>query len=97
MALNATWLLVTQADWVWASVVVIVALLVNLLVLVSRLGREPASGVPERIVADGTFGGYLGWVTVATAANLAAKPGDDILLLARGVAAATDRLVLLKP
>jgi len=72
MALNATWLLVTQADWVWASVVVIVALLVNLLVLVSRLGREPASGVPERIVVDGTFGGYLGWVTVATAANLAA-------------------------
>ena len=72
MALNATWLLVTQADWVWASVVVIVALLVNLLVLVSRLGREPASGVLERIVVDGTFGLYLGWVTVATAANLAA-------------------------
>jgi hypothetical protein len=72
MALNAAWLLVTQADWVWASVAVIVALLVTLLVLVSRLGREPATGVVERIVVDGTFGLYLGWVTVATAANLAA-------------------------
>ena len=72
MALNACWLLVTQSDWVWASVLVIVALLTVLLVLVTRLGREPATGALERVVVDGTFGVYLGWVTVATAANLAA-------------------------
>lgn len=72
MVLNATWLLVTQQDWIWASVVVIVVLWGVLFVLVSRLGRHPARGWVERLVVDVTFGLYLGWVTVATAANVAA-------------------------
>ncbi|MGK7221300.1 tryptophan-rich sensory protein [Kocuria flava] len=73
MLLNAGWLLVTQQGWIWASVVVIVALVLVLGLLVDRLQRVPGrDGVADRVVVDGTFGLYLGWVAVATAANVAA-------------------------
>lgn len=72
MILNATWLLVTQQGWIWGSVLVIVALLVALALLVLRLDRVPATGTAERVVVDGTFGLYLGWVAVATCANITA-------------------------
>ncbi len=77
MVLNATWLLVTQQGWIWVSVGVIVALLLALGVLLQRLTRHPASGVVERVVVDGTFGLYLGWVTVATCANITAALVDS--------------------
>lgn len=73
MVLNATWLLVTQVSWLWASVAVILALAVTLGLLMKRLTDLPArGGWGERIVVDGTFGLYLGWVSVATAANITA-------------------------
>ena len=72
MVLNAAWLLVTQQGWIWVSVLVIVALAVTLGVLVRRLGAHPASGGVERVIVDGTFGLYLGWVAVATCANVTA-------------------------
>lgn len=72
MVLNATWLLVTQQGWLWVSVVVIVALALALGVLVRRLGEHPSYGVPETVLVDGTFGLYLGWVSVATIANVTA-------------------------
>ena len=81
MVLNATWLLVTQAGWVWGSVLVIVVLLAVLVELVRRLARHRAEGWVdswvERLVVDGTFGLYLGWVAVATCANTAAAVGDS--------------------
>lgn len=72
MVLNAAWLLVTQAGWLWVSVAVIVGLVVVLGVLVRRLTELPGEGVLEAVVVDGTFGLYLGWVAVATAANITA-------------------------
>ena len=82
MVLNAAWLLVTQVSWLWASVAIIVALAVTLGVLMQRLsgtraGEGSSSGAGavgwvERVVVDGTFGLYLGWVSVATAANITA-------------------------
>lgn len=73
MLLNAAWLVVTQQGWIWVSVLVIVALLATLVLLVRRLAAQPApTSVVDRIVVDGTFGLYLGWVAVATAANIAA-------------------------
>jgi hypothetical protein len=73
MVLNAAWLVVTQQGWIWASVVVIIALLVTLVLLMLRLARHGARhGAGESIVVDGTFGLYAGWVCVATAANIAA-------------------------
>ncbi|WP_092610595.1 TspO/MBR family protein [Raineyella antarctica] len=72
MLLNAAWLLVTQQGWIWLSVLVIFALVVVLGMLVRNLADSPGHGPAERIVVDGTFGLYLGWVTVATCANVSA-------------------------
>jgi hypothetical protein len=72
MVLNATWLLVTQQGWIWGSVVVIGALAVVLGLLVRALGEVGTAGLLERVVLDGTFGLYLGWVAVATCANVTA-------------------------
>jgi hypothetical protein len=91
MLLNAGWLLVTQQGWIWASVVVILALALVLGELLRRLTNRPATGVAERMVVDGTFGLYLGWVAVATCANVTAA------LVASGVrpsAAASDALAV---
>jgi len=70
MLLNAAWLVVARAGWVWLSVVVILALAVDLALLVLRLGERTPSSRVERIVVDGTFGVYLGWVSVASVANI---------------------------
>lgn len=81
MVLNAAWLLVTQQGWLWVSVAVILALAVVLKIVVSRLREHPSSSRGETVLLDGTFGLYLGWVAVATCANIAAT------LVAEGVAA----------
>lgn len=72
MVLNAVWIGVVQAGAVALRVVVIVALLATLAVVLVRMGERPPSGRVERLVVDGTLGLYLGWVSVATAANVAA-------------------------
>ncbi len=93
IVLNGLWLLVVQLGWLWASVLVIAALLVVLGILVRRLSDEaPASGRLERVLLDGTFGLYLGWVAVATCANVTAfltaigvrpaSPGADVAAVA---------------
>ncbi|KRF36723.1 hypothetical protein [Nocardioides sp. Soil805] len=80
MALNAAWLLVTQQGWLWTSVVVILALVLVLGLLVQRLADLGApSALAERVVVEGTFGLYLGWVCVAVCANVTAT------LVAEGV------------
>lgn len=72
MALNGLWLLVVQAGALWLSVAVIVTLAVTLGELMRRLGTPRAAGSVERLLVDGTFGIYLGWVSVATLANVTA-------------------------
>lgn len=72
MVLNGSWLLVTQAGWLWASVVVILALAATLGELMRRLGPPVRAGAVEKLLLDGTFGLYLGWVSIATAANITA-------------------------
>lgn len=76
LLLNGAWLMVTQQGWIWPSVGVILALAVVLKVIVARLAAEPASGWVDRVLLDGTFGLYLGWVAVATCANIAAALVD---------------------
>ncbi len=83
MVLNASWLLVTQQDWIWASVVVILALLATLLEIVRRLHLERPVSRADLIVTDGTFGLYLGWVSVATVANIAAALTDSDVTVGR--------------
>lgn len=81
MVLNAVWLLVTQVGWLWVSVGVIAVLAVVLGLIVGRLAQHPAASTAEKVVVDGIFGLYLGWVSVATVANTAAT------LVASGVSA----------
>lgn len=72
LLLNAAWLLVTQLGWLWVSVLVIAVLVGVLGVLVRRLEEVRSYGPAEGVLVDGTFGLYLGWVCVATCANVAA-------------------------
>ncbi|MGO1225667.1 MULTISPECIES: TspO/MBR family protein [unclassified Brachybacterium] len=72
MLLNAAWILTIQAGWVAVSVVVIALLLAVLADMFRRTAARGPGGMLERIAVDGTFGLYLGWVSVATCANIAA-------------------------
>lgn len=84
MVLNAAWLLVTQQGWIWLSVLVIGALAVTLGVLVARLAESRPAGRLEAVLVDGTFGAYLGWVSVATCANVTAALVDSGVDLGSG-------------
>ena len=72
MLLNGLWLAVTQLGLLWLSVVVILALAITLGLLLQRLGDSVDATAAERVVLDLTFGLYLGWVSVATLANVTA-------------------------
>lgn len=72
LLLNAAWILSVQAGLLWLSEPVIVALLAVLVWTFVLLRRSRPSGLVEAVLTDGTFGLYLGWVCVATAANTAA-------------------------
>ncbi len=95
MALNAVWLLVTQQGWIWLSVAVIAVLVLVLGRLVAGLDREQGPvAAADRLVVDGTFGLYLGWVMVATCANVAAAAASGGLDLPGAVADAAAVAVL---
>ena len=75
MLLNAAWIWSVQLGWLNASLLVIAVLLAvlgRILVLLVRTGPE---GRVDAVVTDGTFGLYLGWVTIATVANVSAVLG----------------------
>jgi len=76
MVLNAAWIGAVQVDRLWLSVLVIVVLLVVLCRIIVVLARDRGRHPFEAIAVDATFGLYLGWVVVATAANLAAALAD---------------------
>ncbi|MGF0114806.1 tryptophan-rich sensory protein [Promicromonospora sp. Marseille-Q5078] len=76
MLLNAAWILVVQLGWLWVSVLVIAALLALLVRVFVLLGRSRASGPLELVLVDGVLGLYLGWVCVATVANVASALAD---------------------
>lgn len=69
---NGAWLVLWHALWIPASVAVMLVLLGSLIVIYRRLdaGRASATWV-ERLCVDLTFSVYLGWITVATIANVA--------------------------
>ena len=72
LLLNAAWILSVQFDQLWLSLPVIVALLAVLARAFVLCLRYPPSGTVDAIVTDGTVGLYLGWVSIATAANATA-------------------------
>ena len=72
LLLNAAWILSIQFDLLWLSVPVIVALLIVLIAAFRICLAMPPKNALDAIVTDGTVGLYLGWVIVATAANITA-------------------------
>lgn len=71
LLLNAAWILVVeQLESAWGSVVVMLLLLGSLVVVHRVLRAKPPESTVERWVLDVGFGLYLGWVNVATAANI---------------------------
>lgn len=72
LLLNATWILCVQAGLLALSVAVIVLLLAVLAVAFSRLRHDQGESTADAVLLDGTVGLYLGWVIVATVANVAA-------------------------
>lgn len=71
IALNGAWLLVVFAGWLWVSVVVMVGIVVSLRLVLRATSGLPRGGWPTRLLVSSTFGLYLGWICVATCANIA--------------------------
>lgn len=96
MVLNAVWIVTVQAGLIWVSVLVIVALLAVLAVTFRRVLRARPRSLLEAAVADGAVGLYLGWVLIATCANLAAAlAGSGAAEIARSTIWATGALVVI--
>ncbi len=71
LVLNAVWILTAQAGFLVLSGVVIVALLATLMWTFRALMATRPRNAVEGVVLDGTMGLYLGWVSVASIANIA--------------------------
>lgn len=70
--LNALWIGSIQLGWLGASVVVMLLLLLTLILIFQNLSMNKAQPGAEEWIMWLTFGPYLGWVSVATLANIAA-------------------------
>lgn len=70
--LNGTWLVLAQFTTLVLTVLGIVALLAVLCVTFVRTIRFPSEGLADRVLIDGATGLHLGWVSLATVANIAA-------------------------
>lgn len=71
---NIAWVFLWQYEYLPLSVIVILLLLVSLIAIYLRIGKKPPIGMSmgERIAVHLPFSVYLGWITVATIADLAA-------------------------
>ncbi|KJL40678.1 hypothetical protein RS82_03294 [Microbacterium trichothecenolyticum] len=72
MVLNGLWLVTAQFGSLALTVLAIIVLLALLGVTFSRTVIEPADGWADRLLVDGVTGLHLGWVTLATVANVTA-------------------------
>ncbi|MFX0537519.1 TspO/MBR family protein [Ornithinimicrobium sp. Y1847] len=71
LALNGIWLLVVFAGWVFVSVLVMLGIVASLGLILARTADLPHEGLGDTIWVAVTFGLYLGWICVATCANIA--------------------------
>lgn len=72
LLLNAAWILSVQFGHLGLSVAMIILLLAVLVVAFRICVAVPGRGPAEAVLVDGVVGLYLGWVCVATAANITA-------------------------
>jgi len=78
-ALNGGWLLAAQFLTLPLTVAAIVLLLAALGMTMRRLVLSPAEGWADRVLMDGTVGTHLGWVSLATVANVTAWLAFDVV------------------
>jgi translocator protein len=70
--LNSIWLFLWQYDYITVSVVVMFALLASLIAIYVRLGiGKTKTPLKERLLVHVPFSVYLGWITIASIANVA--------------------------
>ncbi|MGV9195256.1 tryptophan-rich sensory protein [Microbacterium sp. MC2] len=70
--LNGCWLLAAQFLNLISTVIAIVLLVIALSITIRALVARPSSRWDDVILADATVGLHLGWVTLATVANVTA-------------------------
>ena len=69
---NAAWIFMWHFELIAASLACMLVILGSLLVVYVRLNAEAPASFAERACVDLPFSLYLGWITTATLANLAA-------------------------
>lgn len=74
IVLNGLWLVAAQLLTIEWTVIIIVLLLIALGITFRRAvaSREPRGGFVDALLIDGVTGLHLGWVTLATVANISA-------------------------
>jgi hypothetical protein len=72
LATIAAWIFMWHYELIAASLACMLVILGSLLVAYVRLNAEPPVSFAERACVDLPFSLYLGWITTATLANLAA-------------------------
>lgn len=71
LALNGLWLFSVFAGWIFVSVLVMLGIVVSLGLILRATAKLPAGSAAEQAIVGVTFGLYLGWICVATCANIA--------------------------
>lgn len=70
--LNIIWLFLWQFEYLSVSVVVMFLLLLSLILIYTRLGiGKTKVDLPEKLFVHVPFSVYLGWITIASIANVA--------------------------
>ncbi|MBD8504933.1 tryptophan-rich sensory protein [Hoyosella sp. G463] len=69
MLLNAAWIVAAVSGALLASVVIILALLAALVMIIATVAEACPSGRIDRLLIDGVFGLYLGWIMAMVLAN----------------------------
>jgi len=93
--LNGLWLVAAQFVTLFATVVAIVLLLVALAITIRLLSRDPGDSPLDAVLMDVTVGLHLGWVALATVANVTAWLAADIAPESWGDAAEPVGIVVL--
>jgi len=69
---NSTWIFAWHYRIIWLSMVLMLLILFSLVVIYQRLHHNPPANVAAKYTVHFPFSIYLGWITIATVANVTA-------------------------
>lgn len=67
--INIAWIFAWHYDYIWITVLLMIALLISLIAIANYLNAQKFSG-KEKLFILAPFSVYFGWITVATIANI---------------------------